>query len=179
MDNPEIAVFGGGCFWCTEAVFKMLKGINSAQPGYSGGYVDNPTYDQVVSGTTGHAEVAKVEFDPKLISFRDLLTVFFGTHDPTTFNRQGNDVGAQYRSMIFYANEEQRKEAEDFIKEINESNKDGRPVVTEVVPLQKFWLAENYHQDYFRTHPGNPYCEIVINPKLEKVQEQFSKLLKV
>ncbi len=173
----ETAIFGGGCFWCTEAVFKMMKGVSSVLPGYSGGKNPNPTYEQVCSGTTGHAEVVKIEYDPSLVKYRDLLTVFFGSHDPTTLNRQGNDVGTQYRSVIFYTTPEQQKQAEDFIKEINASNKDGKSVVTEVVPLENFYEAENYHHDYFATHPGNPYCEVVINPKLEKVQKNFAQLL--
>jgi len=174
----SIAVLGGGCFWCTEAVFKMIKGISVVKPGYAGGNTENPTYDQVCSGTTGHAEVIYLEYDPALVKYTDLLTVFFGSHDPTTLNRQGNDIGTQYRSVIFYTTEEQKKEAEDFIKDINESNKDGKPVVTEVVPLPKFYEAENYHHDYFANHPGNPYCQVIINPKLEKVQHKFADLLK-
>ncbi|MES3006014.1 MAG: peptide-methionine (S)-S-oxide reductase MsrA [Patescibacteria group bacterium] len=178
MNNNQIAVFGGGCFWCTEAVFKMLKGIVSVTPGYSGGKTDNPTYLDVSAGMTEHIEVIKIEFDPALISFRDLLTVFFGTHDPTTTNRQGNDVGTQYRSAILYTSEEQKEEAETFIKEINDSNVDGKGIVTEVVPFKKFYDAEEYHQDYYSKNPSNHYCEIIINPKLQKVQEKFADLLK-
>lgn len=173
----ETAVFGGGCFWCTEAVFKMLKGIKSITPGYSGGTKENPTYEEVCSGKTGHAEAVKIEFDPVEISFRDLLTVFFGTHDPTTKNRQGNDVGTQYRSVIFYTTEEQKIEAEKFIKEINDSNSEGAPVVTEVVAFAKFYDAEEYHKDFYSKNKGNSYCEVVINPKLEKVQKNFAQLL--
>ncbi|KND47667.1 MAG: peptide-methionine (S)-S-oxide reductase [Parcubacteria bacterium C7867-006] len=175
--KKEIAVFGGGCFWCTEAVFKMLKGVSSVLPGYSGGTVPNPTYEQVCSGTTGHAECTQVEFDPSQITYRDLLTVFFGSHDPTTVNRQGNDVGTQYRSVIFYTTPEQKQTAEDFIKEINESSKDGKPVVTEVAPLDVFYVAENYHKDYYERNKDAPYCELVINPKLEKVVKNFGNLL--
>ncbi len=177
MSQTEIAVLGGGCFWCTEAVFKMLKGIISVDSGYSGGKTENPTYEEVSSGMTEHAEVIRIEFDPSLISFRDLLTVFFGTHDPTTPNRQGNDVGTQYRSAIFYTNETQKKEAEDFIREINESNAEGKPIATEVVSFSKFYPAEGYHQDYYEKNPNNRYCEIIINPKLEKVQQKFAQLL--
>lgn len=177
MSQREIAVLGGGCFWCTEAVFKMLKGIISVDSGYSGGKTENPTYEEVSSGMTEHAEVIRIEFDPSLISFRDLLTVFFGTHDPTTPNRQGNDVGTQYRSAIFYTNETQKKEAEDFIREINESNAEGKPIATEVVSFSKFYPAEGYHQDYYEKNPNNRYCEIIINPKLEKVQQKFAQLL--
>ena len=175
--KKEIAVFGGGCFWCTEAVFKMLRGVFSVLPGYAGGKTENPTYEQVSSGNTGHAEVIHIEFDPSQIEYRDLLTVFFGSHDPTTRNRQGNDVGTQYRSVIFYTTLEQKKEAEKCIEEINVSNKAGAPVVTEVVPHVKFYVAENYHRDYFASNPGNPYCEVIINPKLEKVQEKYGHLL--
>ncbi|MDD5318875.1 MAG: peptide-methionine (S)-S-oxide reductase MsrA [Candidatus Pacebacteria bacterium] len=177
-NKNETAVFGGGCFWCTESVFKMLKGVIAVEPGYAGGTTVNPTYLQVCEGTTGHAEVIHIEYDPEQIYFRDLLTVFFGTHDPTTKNRQGNDVGTQYRSVIFYTSPEQRKESERFIKEINESNPDGQPVVTELEPLTTFYPAENYHHDYFAKNPGNGYCQLVINPKLEKVQKKFANLLK-
>ena len=173
-----IAVLGGGCFWCTEAVFKMLKGVISVLPGYAGGTIDHPTYEQVCGGTTGYAEVIQIEYDPEKVSFRDLLTVFFGSHDPTTKNRQGNDTGTQYRSVIFYAAPEQKEEAEQFIKEINDSNSAGAPVVTEVAPLTRFYGAENYHRDYFAKNQGNPYCEIIINPKLEKVKQHFAELLK-
>lgn len=175
--NKEVAVFGGGCFWCTEAVFKMLKGVYGVLPGYSGGTVPNPTYEQVFEGDTGHAECTKVEFNPEEVSYRDLLTVFFGSHDPTTLNRQGNDVGTQYRSVIFYTTEKQKEEAENFIREINESNKEGKTIVTEVLPLDVFYEAENYHRDYYERNKEAPYCELVINPKLEKVVQKFSNLL--
>lgn len=178
MNTNEIAVFGGGCFWCTEAVFKMLKGIKKVTPGYSGGKTENPTYLDVGAGMTDHAEVIQIEFDPSLISFRDLLTVFFGTHDPTTPNRQGNDVGTQYRSVIFYTNESQKTEAENFIYEINDSSTGGKTIVTEVTKFEKFYPAEGYHQDYYAKNPTNRYCEIIINPKLQKVQEKFADLLK-
>lgn len=174
----ETIVFGGGCFWCTEAVFKMLRGVTSVLPGYSGGTVENPTYDQVCSGKTGHAEGVQIEYDSAQVKLNDLLTVFFGSHDPTTRNRQGNDVGTQYRSVIFYTTPEQKDTIEKFIADINASNPNGAKIVTEIEPLKKFWEAENYHHDYFANHPGNPYCEIVINPKLEKVQEKFANLLK-
>ncbi|KND50221.1 MAG: peptide-methionine (S)-S-oxide reductase [Parcubacteria bacterium C7867-003] len=173
----ETAVFGGGCFWCTEAVFKMLKGVSEVLPGYSGGKTKNPTYAEVSIGDSGHAECTQIVFDASQISYRDLLTVFFGSHDPTTVNRQGNDVGTQYRSVIFYTTDEQKKTAEDFIKEINNSSKDGKKVVTEVLPLTVFYPAENYHKDYFERNREQPYCEIVINPKLEKVVKQFASLL--
>ncbi len=173
----ETVVFGGGCFWCTEAVFKMLRGVKSVLPGYAGGTKDNPTYDEVSGGKTGHAESVKIEYDPKMVKYEDLLTVFFGSHDPTTVNRQGNDVGTQYRSIVFYTTPKQKEETENFIKEMNNSSEFGASVVTEVKPLTKFYEAENYHKDYFAKNPGNPYCEAVINPKLEKVQKRFGNLL--
>ncbi len=174
----EQAVFGGGCFWCTEAVFKMLRGIRSVMPGYAGGATENPTYEDVCSGRFGHAEVIRAEYDPSEISYRDLLTVFFGSHDPTTLNRQGADVGEQYRSVIFYTTEEQRREAEKMIREINESRSDGDPAVTQIQPLEKFYPAEDYHRDYYEKNKTAGYCQVVINPKLEKVQKRFANLLK-
>ncbi len=173
----QVAVFGGGCFWCTEAVFKMIRGVSSVLPGYAGGTVPNPTYEQVCGGATGHAEVVQIVYDPAQVNYRDLLTVFFGSHDSTTLNRQGNDVGTQYRSVVFYTTDEQKQIAEDFIKEINSSTTAGKPCVTEVVPLDIFYPAENYHQDYFARNPGNRYCEIIISPKLDKVQKEFADLL--
>lgn len=174
----EKAVFGGGCFWCTEAVFKMLNGVSIVKPGYAGGAVSNPTYLQVAGGKTGHAEVIYLEYDPNKVSYHTLLTVFFASHDPTTVNRQGNDVGTQYRSVIFYTTDKQKKEAEKFITEINISNQAGAPTVTTVMPLETFYEADNYHQDYYMNHKDAPYCQIVINPKLEKVQKEFAGLLK-
>lgn len=173
----EQAIFGGGCFWCTEAVFKLLKGVVGVAPGYAGGAKPNPTYEEVCSGTTGYVEIIKIEFNPGLISYRDLLTVFFGSHDPTTLNRQGNDVGTQYRSVIFYTTAEQQNEAEKFIEELNKSNKDGQEIVTKVEPLTNFYPAESYHQDYYANNKNAPYCQVIINPKLEKVQKQFANLL--
>ncbi len=174
----EIAVFGGGCFWCTEAVFKMLRGVSSVEPGYAGGRVENPTYEQVCAGNTGHVECVKVEFDPALVSYETLLTVFFGSHDPTTPNRQGNDVGEQYRSVIFYTTSAQRDTAERFIAEINASDETGERVVTTVEPLEKFFIAEDYHREYYARNASAGYCQLVINPKLEKVKEKFAELLK-
>ncbi|MGD0328292.1 MAG: peptide-methionine (S)-S-oxide reductase MsrA [Minisyncoccia bacterium] len=174
----EVAVFGGGCFWCTEAIFKMLKGVVSVMPGYAGGTKTNPTYAEVSSGETGHAEVTRIEYDPAQISFRTLLTVFFATHDPTTPNRQGNDVGTQYRSIILYTTSAQKEEAEAFVREVNESSTEGNPVVTEVKPFTEFYEAENYHRDYFARNPNKTYCELVISPKVQKVQEEFAELLK-
>ena len=156
----------------------MLRGVYLVLPGYSGGTIKNPTYGEVSGGRTGHAEVIKIEYDPTFVKYHDLLAVFFGSHDPTTKNRQGNDVGEQYRSVIFYTTLEQKKEVEDFIKEINQSNKRGAPVITELAPLGEFYEAENYHRDYYVSHPGNSYCEVIINPKLEKVQKEFAELLK-
>ena len=176
--NKEIAIFGGGCFWCTEAVFKMLRGVYSVVPGYTGGVTMNPTYESVSTGVTGHVESIRIEFNPEEISYHDLLTVFFGSHDPTTKNRQGNDVGTQYRSAIFYTTPEQNNTASEFIKKLNASNKLGQTIVTEVLPLAVFYTAESYHKDYYAQNKETPYCELVINPKLEKVQQQFVTLLK-
>ena len=174
----QLAVFGGGCFWCTEAVFQMMKGVISVAPGYAGGTTKNPTYEQVCNGNTGHAEVIRIEYDPAQVQYRDLLTVFFGSHDSTTLNRQGNDVGTQYRSVVFYTTPEQKTEVEKIIAEINASNSEGSPVVTEVVPLDVFYPAESYHADYYARNKEAPYCQVIINPKLEKVQKQFAHLLK-
>ena len=174
----KIAVFANGCFWCTEAVFSMLKGVKSVVPGYAGGDVPNPTYEQVGGGKTGHAEAIRITYDPVIISYDDLLAVFFNTHDPTTLNRQGNDVGTQYRSVIFYGSEEEKAKAEALIKELNEKKAYDNPVVTEVTPLREFYEAEDYHQDYYEHNKGAPYCQLVIAPKLEKLQERFKELLK-
>lgn len=175
--NKEITVFGGGCFWCTEAVFKMMKGVSSVLPGYAGGHTENPTYEEVCGGDTGHAEAVQIEYDPSQVKYTDLLTVFFGSHDPTTLNRQGADVGTQYRSVVFYTTPKQKEETEKFIKEINNSNSAGAAVVTEVVPLDKFYEAEEYHKDYYANHKSAGYCQVVINPKLEKVQKKYANLL--
>ncbi|MES2409761.1 MAG: peptide-methionine (S)-S-oxide reductase MsrA [Patescibacteria group bacterium] len=176
--SKETIVLGGGCFWCTEAVFKMLKGVISVLPGYAGGTTPNPTYESVCSGNTGHAEVVEIQYDEEIIKLEDILTVFFGSHDPTTVNRQGNDVGTQYRSVIFYTTNEQKSICQKFIDDINSSNEMGKPVATELEPLQKFFVAEDYHKDYFANNPGQPYCEVVINPKLEKVVAKYAELLK-
>ena len=176
MDNEsEVAVFGGGCFWCTEAVFGELKGVVSVVPGYAGGRTENPTYRQVCSETTGHAEVVRIEFDPTQISYEQLLDVFFETHDPTTLNRQGADKGTSYRSIILYINDEQREQAADFIRKLDASGTKGGPVVTELVQLQQFYEAEDEHKGYYSANPGNMYCQIVIRPKVEKVREEFSE----
>lgn len=171
----ETAVFGGGCFWCTEALFGELTGVISVTPGYSGGAAKNPTYDEVSSGKTGHAEAVKIEYDPEKISYGDLLTVFFATHDPTTPNRQGADVGTQYRSVILYSSDAQKKAAEEFISKLNES---GPKIVTEVKPLETFYEAEEYHKKYYQKNASAPYCQIVISPKMEKLKTRFYKLLK-
>lgn len=175
--RTETAVFGGGCFWCTEAVFRMLKGVVGVVPGYAGGTTKNPTYERVCAGASDHAEVIKIEFDPAVISYEDLLAVFFATHDPTTMNRQGNDVGAQYRSLILYADEAQKIAAEKIIVDVNASSPAGAHIVTQVEPLRDFYEAEEYHKDYYRKNVRAPYCEMIINPKLEKVKKRFVELL--
>lgn len=172
------AVFGGGCFWCTEAVFRELRGVSAVEPGYTGGKTQNPTYEQVSTGETGHAEVIQIEYDPALVSYRTLLTVFFATHDPTTVNRQGPDTGTQYRSSIFTTTPEQEREAQAFIKEVDTSTNAGDRVVTSVEPLTTFYPAEDYHREYFKKHPEAAYCQLVVSPKVEKVQKEFADLLK-
>lgn len=174
----EIAVFGGGCFWCTEAVFDELRGVISVMPGYAGGSLKNPTYEQVCGGQTGHAEAIRIEFAPSVIAYRDLLKVFFATHDPTTLNRQGSDVGTQYRSIVLYASREQKKEAEGFIRELNDSSAFDKPVVTEVKPLGEFYEAEDYHRQYYASNSYQPYCQSTISPKLQKLHKRFTELLK-
>jgi peptide-methionine (S)-S-oxide reductase len=176
--RTEIGIFGGGCFWCTEAVFEQLKGVMSVMPGYAGGTTKDPTYENVCTGESGHAEVAQIKYDPTQISYNNLLTVFFATHDPTTLNRQGADVGTEYRSVIFYTTEDQRREAEAFISRLNNSNPKGKPIVTEVSPLSTFYEAEDYHREYYRNNSSAPYCQVVIEPKLEKLRERFNALLK-
>jgi len=177
-ESSEVAVFGGGCFWCTEAVFKMLRGVISVFPGYAGGMTENPTYHSVSNGNTGHAEVIRIEFNPSEITYRDLLTVFFGTHDATQVNRQGNDVGTEYRSIVLFTDEAQKKESETFIGELNDSSKEGKPIATEVAPLMKFYPAEQEHLDYYARNKNQGYCQVIIEPKLQKVQEKFTELLK-
>lgn len=172
----QTIVFGGGCFWCTEAVFKMLRGVKSVTPGYSGGE-GKASYEKVSSGQTGHAEVVRIEYDPEVVKFRDLLTVFFASHDPTSVNRQGADVGTEYRSVIFTTTDSQKEETLAFIKELNDSNEKGAPIVTDVEPLKEFFEAEDYHKDYYAKNKEAMYCQIVINPKLEKVQKEFADLL--
>jgi peptide-methionine (S)-S-oxide reductase len=174
----KLATFGGGCFWCVEAVFQQLEGVISVQSGYAGGTVDNPTYKQVCSGTTGHAEVCQIRYDPAKISFDELLEAFWKVHDPTTLNQQGADVGTQYRSVIFYHDDQQRAEAEKRKQELDASGAWTDPIVTEISPLIKFYPAEDYHQNYFRTNPQQGYCQFVIRPKLEKFEKVFASKLK-
>jgi peptide-methionine (S)-S-oxide reductase len=178
MAEQETAVLGGGCFWCLEAVFDRLKGVRSVESGYMGGHVDNPTYRQVCGGDTGHVEVVRVTFDPAEISYSELLDVFFTIHDPTTLNRQGNDVGTQYRSVIFYGSEQQRQQAEQAVAAVNQSRAQPGPVVTTLEPAGKFFLAEDYHQEYYANNSQQPYCQFVISPKLKKFQHKFAEKTK-
>ncbi len=171
--NLEQATLAGGCFWCLEAAFQLLKGVERVESGYAGGHVSDPTYEQVCTGTTGHAEVVRVTFDPAVITYRDLLHVFFTVHDPTTLNRQGADVGTQYRSAVFYQSPAQRATAEAVIVEVNASGACDAPIVTEVVPFEAFYPAEEYHRDYYRRNPSQGYCQIVIAPKVAKVRKEF------
>ncbi len=176
-DQHEVATLAGGCFWCLEAVFDELRGVEKVESGYSGGDVANPTYRHVCTGTTGHAEVVQITFDPEAISFRELLDVFFTIHDPTTLNRQGPDVGTQYRSAIFYHSARQKDVADDVIAELDASDVWDGPIVTEVKPLEAFYPAEDYHRDYFRNNPDQRYCTVVIAPKVAKVAKARSKFL--
>lgn len=179
--NPsqlQTATFGGGCFWCTEAVFQQLRGVERVISGYEGGSIENPTYEQVCTGQTGHAEVIRIEFDPDVIPFDDLLRVFFLTHDPTTLNRQGADVGTQYRSVVFYHDDAQQDAANDLIDELNTSGEYSSAIVTLVEPAATFYEAETYHQDFFTRNPAQGYCNAVIPPKLKKLREKYSDKLK-
>lgn len=175
----EIATLANGCFWCTEAIFARIKGVKSVLPGYSGGKVENPSYDQVCTGTTGHAEAAQIQFDPMVISFEKLLEVFWHTHDPTTLNRQGNDIGTQYRSAIFYHNDNQREIAEKSKREVQDKGIFKDPIVTEITPFKKFYVAEDYHKKYYEHHLNDPYCRFVIDPKIQKLLKQHGNELKV
>ena len=175
----ETATFGNGCFWCTEAVFQRLKGVSSVQSGYAGGQLNNPTYEQVCGGDTGHAEVLQITFDPTHITYDELLEVFWKTHDPTTLNRQGNDVGTQYRSVIFYHNENQKKLAEQYKKKLDAEGIWKDPIVTEITPFTNFFPAENYHRDYYKRNGYQPYCVFVIKPKVEKLEKLFRDKLAV
>ena len=176
--KTEVAVFGGGCFWCTEAVFNRFKGVMNVTSGYAGGKTTNPDYYQVSEGRTGHAEVIKIEFDPSQISYKQLLDVFWNTHDPTTLNQQGADVGTQYRSIILYTSDEQKQQAEKSLQELKSASTFAQPIVTEIQPLGEFYTAEEYHQKYFDKNPDQPYCQVVISPKVEKVLQKYAALLK-
>jgi peptide-methionine (S)-S-oxide reductase len=180
LDNENLkkATFGSGCFWCTEAVFEMVEGVHSVVSGYAGGNVDNPTYEQICSGSTGHAEVTQITYNPGIITFDELLQIFWKTHDPTTLNRQGNDVGTQYRSVIFYHDDEQKQLAEKYKKELDESGAWKNPIVTEITPLTNFYKAEDYHQNYYENNPNQGYCAFIIAPKLEKFEKVFKEKLK-
>ncbi len=176
--KTETTVLGGGCFWCLEPVFEDLKGVEDVTVGYAGGNVQNPSYEQVSTGRTGHAEVAQITFDPAVISYRDILEVFFSIHDPTTRNRQGADVGTQYRSVIFYKDQHQKAVAEDVIAELTDEHVWSHPIVTEVVPLEAFYPAEAYHQEYYKKNPFAGYCQVVIRPKVSKFHKKYEELLK-
>ncbi len=176
--NIEVATFGGGCFWCTEAFFDQLEGVSKVESGYSGGQTKNPTYKEICTGTTGHAEVIHITFDSTKIAFTELLDIFFNTHNPTTLNRQGADVGTQYRSVVFYHNESQKTAAIDMITALEKNEIFNDKIVTEVTPFEKFYVAENYHQDYFQNNRSQGYCQVVINPKYEKFQKQYKDKLK-
>lgn len=174
----QVATFGSGCFWCSEAIFERLKGVDKVVSGYSGGTIKNPTYEEVCSNTTGYAEVVQITYDPKVITYDELLEVFWKTHDPTTLNRQGNDVGTQYRSVIFYHNDEQKKLAEKYKEELNKSGIWDKPIVTEITPFTNFYPAEKYHQNYYENNTAQPYCSFVITPKVEKFEKVFKDKLK-
>lgn len=176
--KTDTATFGNGCFWCTEAIFQNLEGVLKVTSGYSGGTVENPTYKEVCEGTTGHAEVIQIVYDPSKITFDELLAAFWQSHDPTTLNRQGNDVGPQYRSVVFYHDAEQKEKAEKYKAELDKSKAFDNPIVTEISPFSKFYVAENYHQDYYNNNGSQPYCYYVIKPKLEKFNKVFKDKLK-
>jgi len=173
--ETETIILGGGCFWCTEAIFESLNGVDSVLPGYAGGTTDSPDYQSIHGGNSGHAEVIKVKFDPAIITLHDILTVFFATHDPTTLNRQGADIGTEYRSMVLYTTDNQKVETEKFITELNQT---GPKVITEVKPLDKFYPAEEAHRQFYKNNTNSPYCQVVINPKMEKLKNRFNELLK-
>lgn len=177
-NKSEVAIFGGGCFWCTEAIFRMLKGVNSVVSGYSGGGKENPSYDHVSSGSSGHAEVIKIEFDPSVIKFNDLLEVFFAVHDSTTLNRQGNDVGEQYRSVIFYTSDDQKAKSENYIKNLESESEVKGKIVTQLEKLKNFYPAEEYHQNYYVNNQDKPYCQVIISPKVEKFKQNHPELIK-
>ena len=179
MNNElAIATFGNGCFWCTEAIFQQLKGVESVYPGYTGGSIKNPSYREVCTGTTGHAEAIQIKYDPSVISYRELLDIFFYTHDPTTLNRQGNDVGTQYRSAIFYHNEDQKAAAEEIISQLTAEKVYDDPIVTEVAAMDVFYMAEDYHKNYYQNNKNQGYCRAVINPKLDKFMKKYGSKTK-
>jgi peptide-methionine (S)-S-oxide reductase len=178
VNKLHIATFGGGCFWCLEAIYKILRGVISVESGYTGGKIPNPTYKQVSTGNTGHAEVVQITYNPEIITFRDLLNVFFTIHDPTTLNKQGADIGTQYRSAIFYHDQEQKQIAQTTISELNQAGLWSDKIVTEVTPFEKFYIAENYHQDYYANNSSQPYCQAVIAPKISKFRQKFVDQLK-
>ncbi|MEM7111707.1 MAG: peptide-methionine (S)-S-oxide reductase MsrA [Chloroflexota bacterium] len=177
-DKREVATLAGGCFWCVEAVFQDLIGVEKVVSGYIGGQIDNPTYQQICTGMTGHAEATEITFDPELISFADLLYIFWRTHDPTTLNRQGNDVGTQYRSAIFYHSEEQKRVSEESLRETDAASVWADPIVTEISPASKFYEAEDYHQNYYKNNRYQPYCRVIIDPKIRKLRKSFANKLK-
>ena len=178
LKQTEVATLGGGCFWCTEAVFSEIDGVMKVEPGYSGGKLKNPTYEQVSTGTTGHAEVVQITFNPKAISFREILEIFFTVHNPTTLNRQGADVGTQYRSVIFYHTREQKRTAQKLIDELDNAKVYDAPIVTQIEPFKEFCRAEDYHKDFFKRHPEQPYCKLIITPKLVKLREYIATRMK-
>lgn len=178
QEGKEVATFAGGCFWCTEAIFQEVKGVEKVVSGYTGGHIKNPAYREIGTGRTGHAEAIQITFDPKLVSYEDLLEIFFGTHDPTTLNRQGADVGTQYRSEVFYHNEAQKEKAEQYIQWIEKEQLYKNPIVTKVSPAKEFYLAEDYHQDYYSQNSEQGYCQMVIAPKLEKLRKYYKSKLK-
>jgi peptide-methionine (S)-S-oxide reductase len=176
--GKEIITFGSGCFWCTEAIFQQVKGVEKVVSGYGGGHVENPTYEQVCDKTTGHAEVCQLTYDPKVVSIDELLEIFWQTHDPTTLNQQGNDVGPQYRSVVYYHSEEQKERAEHYLQELSKSGAYSKPIVTTIEPFKNFYAAENYHQNYYNTNGNQPYCYFVIRPKMEKFEKVFKDKMK-
>jgi len=176
--NTKTATFGSGCFWCSEAIFSRLEGVEKVEPGFSGGYLKNPSYKEVVTGETGHAEVAQITYNPDIISFSTLLEVFWKTHDPTTLNRQGGDVGTQYRSAIFFHDEEQERLAKEYLAALDSEGIWDNPIITEIVPFVKFYPAEDYHNDYYENNPTNSYCNFVVTPKVEKFEKVFKDKLK-
>lgn len=178
-NRMEVTTLGSGCFWCSEAVFQMIRGTKKVEPGYSGGQTPNPTYEQVSTGTTGHAEVVQLTFNPEVITFREVLEIFFGIHDPTQLNRQGADVGTQYRSVIFYRNEQQQDTAKQLMAELTAEGVYGRPIVTTLEPFKAFYPAEDYHNDYYKKHPRASYCQAVITPKIDKLQKTYLSKLKL